>query len=80
MRFHRILVPTDFSPGADAAFDAAIELARTVDLVVLGTQGGRRGLTHALLGSVAEKVVRMCPVSVLTVRPPAEEAGSAPQG
>jgi len=37
------------------------------DLVVMGTHG-RRGVTHALLGSVAEKVVRLSPVPVLTVR------------
>ena len=37
------------------------------DLVVLGTHG-RRGLRHAVLGSVAEKVVRLSPVPVLTVR------------
>jgi nucleotide-binding universal stress UspA family protein len=37
------------------------------DLVVMGTHG-RRGLTHAVLGSVAEKTVRMSPVPVLTVR------------
>jgi nucleotide-binding universal stress UspA family protein len=37
------------------------------DLIVMGTHG-RRGLTHAVLGSVAEKVVRLSPVPVLTVR------------
>jgi nucleotide-binding universal stress UspA family protein len=37
------------------------------DLVVLGTHG-RRGLEHVLLGSVAEKVVRMASAPVLTVR------------
>lgn len=37
------------------------------DLVVMGTHG-RRGLGRALLGSVAEKIVRMSPVPVLTVR------------
>ena len=36
------------------------------DLVVMGTQG-RRGIKHVLLGSVAEKVVRLSPVPVLTV-------------
>jgi len=37
------------------------------DLVVLGTHG-RTGLSHILLGSTAERVVRTCPVPVLTVR------------
>lgn len=37
------------------------------DLIVIGTHG-RRGLSRALLGSVAEKVVRVSPVPVLTVR------------
>lgn len=37
------------------------------DLIVLGTHG-RSGLRHALLGSVAEKVVRKAPCPVLTVR------------
>lgn len=37
------------------------------DLVVMGTHG-RRGVTHALLGSVAEKMVRLSPIPVLTVR------------
>jgi nucleotide-binding universal stress UspA family protein len=36
------------------------------DLIVMGTHG-RRGLERALLGSVAEKVVRMSRVPVLTV-------------
>lgn len=35
------------------------------DLIVVGTHG-RRGLSHALLGSVAEKVVRLSTVPVLT--------------
>jgi nucleotide-binding universal stress UspA family protein len=39
------------------------------DLVVIGTHG-RRGFAHALLGSVAERVVRTCKVPVLTVRTP----------
>jgi nucleotide-binding universal stress UspA family protein len=37
------------------------------DLVVVGTRG-RRGIARAVLGSVAEKVVRLSPVPVLTVR------------
>jgi len=37
------------------------------DVLVLGTHG-RRGVAHALLGSVAERVVRLAPIPVLTVR------------
>lgn len=39
-----------------------------VEVVVMGTHG-RRGLKHLLLGSVAQEVVRLSPVPVLTVRP-----------
>lgn len=37
------------------------------DLLVVGTHG-RRGLSHLLLGSVAERLVRLANVPVLTVR------------
>lgn len=43
----------------------------TYDLVVVGTHG-RTGLARILLGSVAEKVVRHAPCSVLAVRPDGE--------
>jgi universal stress protein A len=39
-----------------------------VDVIVVGTHG-RSGLTHLLLGSTAEKVVRKAPCPVLTVHP-----------
>jgi nucleotide-binding universal stress UspA family protein len=38
------------------------------ELIVMGTHG-RRGLSRALLGSVAETVVRSAPCPVLTIRP-----------
>ncbi len=41
----------------------------SIDLIVMGTHG-RTGIPHLLLGSVAEKVVRKAPCSVLTVRDP----------
>jgi nucleotide-binding universal stress UspA family protein len=47
-----------------------VEVARRdpgYDMVVLGTQG-RTGLSHILLGSVAERVVRHAPCPVLVVR------------
>jgi universal stress protein A len=37
------------------------------DLIVIGTHG-RTGLKHFMLGSVAERVVRLAPCRVLTVR------------
>lgn len=51
-----------------AAYDRIVEVvkSRGADLVVMGTHG-RRGLPHLVLGSVAEKVVRLSPVPVLTV-------------
>jgi nucleotide-binding universal stress UspA family protein len=43
-----------------------------VDLIVMGTHG-RGAVTHMLLGSIAEKVVRRAPCAVLTVRHPQRE-------
>jgi nucleotide-binding universal stress UspA family protein len=42
------------------------------DLIVMGTHG-RGGLAHMFMGSVAEKVVRLAPCPVLTVRHPEHE-------
>jgi nucleotide-binding universal stress UspA family protein len=39
-----------------------------IDMIVLATHG-RSGLSHILMGSVAERVVRQSPCPVLTVRP-----------
>ncbi len=48
---------------------AILEYAKhnDIDLIVMGTHG-RRGLGHLFLGSVAEEVVRLSSVPVLTVR------------
>ncbi len=40
---------------------------RGADLIVMSTHG-RTGLQHVLLGSVAEKVVRLAPCPVLTIK------------
>ena len=45
---------------------------RRTDLIVMGTHG-RRGVVHAVMGSVAETVVRTAPCPVLTVRKPPRE-------
>jgi nucleotide-binding universal stress UspA family protein len=43
-----------------------------IDLIVIGTHG-RKGVSHFLLGSVSERVVRESPVPVLTIHPKAAE-------
>lgn len=62
-------------PDADSViiegdpFPAIEQAARETgaDLIVIGTHG-RRGVRHAILGSVAEKLVQRGPCPVLTVR------------
>ena len=53
----------------DTPADEVASYARThgIDLIVMGTHG-RSGVSHLLMGSVAEKVVRTAPCPVLTVR------------
>ena len=53
--------------------NAATEIS--VDLIVIGTHG-RTGLSHVMLGSVAEKVVRKATCPVLTVRMPPPVPGT----
>ena len=63
-----------FGDACHAILESVVE--RGVDLVVMGTHG-RRGLSHAVLGSVAEKIVRLSPVPVLTVSAEADRRASA---
>jgi len=53
---------------------AIVDYARTADvgLIVMGTHG-RGAVAHLLMGSVAERVVRLAPCPVLTVRRPEHE-------
>jgi nucleotide-binding universal stress UspA family protein len=63
------LVITSNSPSA-----AIVTYARdaAVDLIVIGTHG-RGAIAQLLMGSVAERVVRIAPCPVLTVRHPEHE-------
>lgn len=54
--------------GSPARVITEVAAAGDYDLIVLGTHG-RTGLTRALMGSVAERVVRHAPCPVLSVRP-----------
>lgn len=63
-------VSAEKAVGEPAAEILSFAGQRGVDLLVLGTHG-RTGLQHALMGSVAERVVRRAHCPVLTVRPAA---------
>ena len=56
-----------FEEGEPASTIARIADEREIDLVVMGSHG-RTGLRRALLGSVAERTVRLAEVPVLIVR------------
>jgi nucleotide-binding universal stress UspA family protein len=52
-------------PAASSIARLAEEL--DIDLIVMGTRGNT-GLKHIVLGSVAERTIRLAPCSVLTVK------------
>jgi nucleotide-binding universal stress UspA family protein len=62
-------------PAATTIVDAARECQ--ADLIVMGTKG-RTGVAHLLMGSVAERVVRLAPCPVLTVRSRTEALATRP--
>lgn len=65
----RVVVETSDDPA-----EAIVRYSATadIDLIITGTHG-RRGVAHALLGSVAERVVRTASCPVLTVKHPERE-------
>jgi nucleotide-binding universal stress UspA family protein len=66
--FRRVLITSNV-PAA-----AIVDYAKQehVGLIVAGTRG-RGAVAHALIGSVAERIVRTAPCPVLTVRHPEQE-------
>src|SRR4051812_39036132 len=60
-------VETRLETGLPASGVCDLAKAGDFDLIVMGTHG-RTGLSHALLGSVAERVARLAHCPVLTVR------------
>ena len=65
------IVVTAPSPAYAIASYARDAMPR-VGIIVMGTHG-RGGMAHLVMGSVAERVVRMAPCPVLTVRHPQYE-------
>ena len=77
-------VTTEVIVGSPARAIIGRSAEPDIDLVVMGTHG-RSGVSHLLLGSVAERVVRAARCPVLTVREgnaaeraPAPEAAAVP--
>lgn len=64
-------IPADAQVRGGTPFESILDSVKTIpaDLIVMGTHG-RRGLSHALCGSVAEAVLRQSRCPVLTVRSP----------
>jgi nucleotide-binding universal stress UspA family protein len=81
-QLHEMLIDSDNSgpPTVSALLTsntppfAIVEYAKDhkIDLIVMGTHG-RGALAHMVMGSVAERVVRLAPCPVLTVRHPEHE-------
>jgi len=65
----------DFSSPVDARVIGQAEVWKA-DLIVIGTHG-RRGLARLMLGSSAERILRLSPVPVLLVRGLASSAQAA---
>lgn len=66
--FETLKVVRELRSGSPIAHIEEYAKVTGIDLIVMGTHG-RSGVSHLLLGSVAENVVRRAPCSVLTVRP-----------
>jgi nucleotide-binding universal stress UspA family protein len=64
---------TEVREGVPFAEIIALAQEQKTDLIVMGSQG-RRGLTHFLVGSVAERVVRRAHCNVLCIKPKPQEA------
>jgi nucleotide-binding universal stress UspA family protein len=79
LRAHGSAGATASVERSDEPADEIVSHARTngIDLIVMGTHGGRGAIAHLLMGSVAERVVRTAPCPVLTVHTP--PAGPPPR-
>lgn len=69
-------VPHEIGDGKPDAEIVEYSRDRGIDLIVMGTHG-RSVMSHLLLGSVAEKVIRTAPCPVMTVRAEAASASRA---
>lgn len=66
----RVGIEVETQIGSGAIDEAIVDYAQLAkaQLIVMSTHA-RSGISHLLLGSIAEKVIRSSPVPVLVVRP-----------
>jgi len=66
-------VKTEIDVSVGGAYQSIVSFAeeRNIDLIVIGSRG-RSGVAYALLGSVAERVIRLAPCPVYTMKSPPE--------
>jgi len=68
-------IPIETSTLPEVPSEAIVKTAKEIgaDLIVMGTRG-LSGFKHVMLGSVAERTVRLAPCPVLTVHAPEEKS------
>jgi universal stress protein A len=68
-------IPVDASMMSEFPSEAIVTTANEIgaDLIVMGTRG-LSGFKHVMLGSVAERTVRLAPCPVMTVHAPGSRA------
>ena len=68
-------ISTAASTMSESPSEAIITTAKEIeaDLIVMGTRG-LSGFKHVMLGSVAERIVRLAPCPVMTVHAPGSES------
>ena len=79
VRARGITAVTTVLEGEPAESLLEVARAQQADLVAIGTHG-RRGIRRLLIGSVAEGVVRACPVPTLVVRRRVQAVATNPPG
>jgi len=76
-RLRDVAVTTTWDVSAGSAFVVIVDAVRPGDVIVM-TSHGRSGVRRWLLGSVAEKLVREGPVSVILIPAPARQGVATP--
>lgn len=70
---YKLDIVTGIKYGTPAKQIVEYAESNPIDMIIIGTSG-RGGVERAIIGSVADQVVRTSPVPVLTIRPEATQA------